>query len=247
MSCAACGFDPGEWNEQDATRTLAHTGDLIDLWRADASGDLAAHLDRRAEAIAGDVESASELLDSVHALWHGLVSMADERAGGGDVVPTQHGEIVQLNAGAGGVPKGRVDRVEVGRRGLAGDVQAARVHHGRPWQALCLWSAEVIGSLAEQGHPISAGSAGENVTIRGIDWSSLRAGTIVRLGGPADGVTCQLSAPATPCSKNARWFHDGDVSRIDHDLHPGRSRWYASVLRPGTLQTGDPVVVSPAT
>jgi MOSC domain-containing protein YiiM len=128
---------------------------------------------------------------------------------------------------------------------VEGDVQAARVHHGRPWQALCLWSAEVIDAFAADGHPIAFGSAGENVTIAGLDWAMLRAGTIIELGSGPDAVRCQLSAPATPCTKNAQWFTDRDIWRIDHDRHPDQTRWYASVLRPGTVSAGDPVVVSP--
>ncbi len=86
--------------------------------------------------------------------------------------------------------------------------------------------------LAAEGHPIEAGSAGENITIRGVDWSSMRGGAIIDIGS----VRCQLSAPATPCSKNRRWFRDGDIGHMDHDLHPGWSRWYASVLRPGSIR-----------
>jgi len=32
---------------------------------------------------------------------------------------------------------------------------------------------------------------------------------------------------------------------MDHDLNPGASRWYASVLRAGTIHPDDTVVVSP--
>ncbi|MBK5223120.1 MAG: MOSC domain-containing protein [Acidimicrobiia bacterium] len=126
-------------------------------------------------------------------------------------------------------------------RGIVGDTQATRVHHGRPWQALCLWSAEVIDALAAEGHPVAPGAAGENVTISGIDWTTLRAGTILDIGP----VRCQLSAPAQPCRKNRRWFVGGDIGQMDHDRHPGRSRWYASVLRTGTVTTRDRVVVEP--
>jgi MOSC domain-containing protein YiiM len=48
-----------------------------------------------------------------------------------------------------------------------------------------------------------------------------------------------------PCKKNAQWFLGGEISLMDHDLHPGSSRWYASVLRPGTVAAGDTVTVSP--
>lgn len=123
----------------------------------------------------------------------------------------------------------------------AASAQAARMHHGRPWQALCLWSSQVIATLATEGHPIAAGSAGENVTVSGIDWATMRAGTIIDLGD----VRCQLSGPAEPCSKNARWFVDGDYMRMDHQRHLGSSRWYASVLHPGVISVGDPVTISP--
>lgn len=172
---------------------------------------------------------------------HGLCSIADVRRAAGDAVESQRGSVAQISRSGGGVPKLAVESAAIGRRGVDGDVQTARVHHGRPWQALCLWSAEVIDALAADGHPIVPGAAGENITISGIDWASLRAGTIIDIGD----VRCQLSAPAVPCSKNAQWFIDGEISLMDHALHPGQSRWYASVLRPGSITTGDPVLVTP--
>ena len=140
------------------------------------------------------------------------------------------------------MPKLAVESADVDRRGIVGDVQKTRVHHGRPWQALCLWSCDVIDMLVAEGHPIQAGSAGENLTIGGIDWASLRAGTIIDIGP----VRCQLSAPATPCSKNQQWFRNGEIDRMDHDLHPGSSRWYASVLTPGSITAGVAVTVEPS-
>jgi MOSC domain-containing protein YiiM len=39
------------------------------------------------------------------------------------------------------------------------------------WQALCLWSADVIGEFARAGHAIRPGAAGENIIVTGIDWA----------------------------------------------------------------------------
>ena len=86
------------------------------------------------------------------------------------------GTVAGLFASDGGVPKRPIPVAEVGYRGVSGDRQAARKHHGRVWQALCLWSVEVIDGFAAAGHPIVPGSAGENVTIAGVDWSTLRPG-----------------------------------------------------------------------
>jgi hypothetical protein len=155
--------------------------------------------------------------------------------------PTQEGVIAQLNLSDGGVPKLPVDEVEVDERGVVGDRQATRKHHGKPLQALCLWSAEVIDDLVAEGHPIRPGAAGENVTLAGIDWPTLRTGVQLLLGE----VLVEVSAYAEPCKKNAQWFAGGDFRRMQHDRHPGASRVYAWVLEPGRIRTGDPVVVEP--
>ncbi len=185
------------------------------------------------------VRSASR--HAVHELWHHLTDVAALRTALGRGVPAAAGTVTQVNVSGGGVPKRPVEAADVTRRGVAGDVQKVRRHHGRPWQALCLWSADVIEALAGEGHPIAAGSAGENVTVGGLDWSTLTAGAVLEIGE----VRCQLSAPAVPCAKNDRWFAHRDSGRIDHDRHPGWSRWYASVLRPGRIATGDPVALRP--
>ena len=176
---------------------------------------------------------------AVHDLWHHLVDIADGRVARGDATPPDEGRLAQINTSNGGVPKLPVDDAAIGRRGVEGDRQDARLHHGRPWQALCLWSADVIAALRAEGHPINAGSAGENLTIEGLAWEHLRAGSILEIGE----VRCQISAAAVPCAKNAQWFAGGDFDRILHTRHPGWSRWYASVLTPGRVTAGDEVRV----
>lgn len=147
------------------------------------------------------------------------------------------GRIVQLNVSGGGVPKLPVGAIEVlaDGTGVVGDVQKERRHHGRPWQALCLWSVEVIQTLRQEGHPIAPGSAGENVTIEGLDWRLVRPGTRLALG---DEVVCEITAAAVPCKKQKAWFADGDWMRIDDERFPGWARMYAGVLTGGTLRTG---------
>ena len=147
---------------------------------------------------------------------------------------TSPGVVAGLFLSDGGVPKSAVDSVEIGYRGVLGDRQASRQHHGRPWQALCLWSADVVAAHAAGGHPITFGSAGENVSIRGVEWSSWHPGQRVRLGE----VEATLTAYAIPCTKNARWFSDGDYERMSHE-RPDGSRLYARVDRPGRVGVGD--------
>lgn len=151
------------------------------------------------------------------------------------------GTVAELNVSGGGVPKASVPTVEVGPRGIIGDVQRTRVHHGRGWQALCLWSSEVISRLQVEGHPIAAGYAGENVTVSGLDWRDVRAGVRLRIGE----VLCEMSLYALPCASNAPWFVDRRFVRMHHDTEDGVSRIYASVLETGRIATGDRVTIAP--
>jgi MOSC domain-containing protein YiiM len=237
-----CGFEATEWTEQDMQRTLLHVEDLIVGWSSGAPEELRPAIERIVDGDATALGIDTATLDgAVHHLWHRLVSIADTRRASGDAIANQRGIVSQISRSNGGVPKQAVDSALVDRHGIVGDVQRTRLHHGKPSQALCLWSTEVVDALIAEGHPIRAGAAGENVTISGVDWSLLRPGAILDIGT----VRCQLSAPATPCSKNRRWFRGGEIQRMDHDRHPGWSRWYASVLRPGSIETGSPVEIEP--
>lgn len=145
----------------------------------------------------------------------------------------------QINVSDGGVPKLPVERAFVSQDGVGGDRQNDRKHHGGPRQTVCLYSVEVINALQAEGHPIEAGSAGENLTLSGLDWGGLRDGDQFRIG---QDLVIEITDPATPCAKNARWFVDGDYSRMSDVLHPGSSRMYARVIEPGNVETGDEVV-----
>ena len=178
---------------------------------------------------------------TVHDVSHHLMDIGRGLHLLGAGAPTQEGRVAQLNVSDGGVPKKPIKVAEVGDRGLVGDRQAERRHHGRPLQALCLWSSDVIDALRAEGHPIDPGAAGENITVSGIDWSTIRPGTQLLVGD----VLAEISAWATPCKKNAQWFADRDFNRMSHDRHPGWSRAYAWVREPGTIRQGDLVIVEP--
>ncbi len=188
------------------------------------------------------VQAEAALHHAVHDATHHWMDVGRGLAALGVGAPTAAGRVAQVNASDGGVPKHAVDTAVVGRRGLEGDRQAERLHHGRPFQALCLWSTEVLDDLAQQGHPIGPGAAGENLTLTGIDWSSLRPGARLRVGT----ALAEVSFPAIPCAKQTRWFADGDFSRIGHDANPQWTRWYAWVREPGVVHAGDPVTVQPS-
>jgi MOSC domain-containing protein YiiM len=147
--------------------------------------------------------------------------------------------IHQISVSNGGVPKLPVERAEVGSDGMEGDRQADRKHHGGPDQTLCLYSLEVIEMLRAEGHSIAPGAAGENLTISGLDWATVGSGQRFRVGPD---LVLEITDTATPCAKNAQWFADSRFSRISDTKHPGSSRWYAKVLKPGVVATGDPVV-----
>jgi MOSC domain-containing protein YiiM len=149
------------------------------------------------------------------------------------------GTVVQINVSNGGVPKLPVAEALVGTRGIVGDDQADKEHHGGPDQALCIYSFEVIEALQEEGHPISPGSTGENVTVSGLEWALFVPGTRVRFGE----VRAALTDYATPCSTIRESFAGGRSARIDQAAHPGWSRIYARVLEEGTIRPGDRVEI----
>lgn len=148
------------------------------------------------------------------------------------------GTVHSLNVSQGGVPKLPVLEAEVGPGGMAGDRQADRQSHGGPRRALCLYSLERIEALAAEGHSMFPGSAGDNVTVEGVDWSQVVPGSRLRLG---ESVLIEVTDYTAPCWKNACWFSDGDFNRMNQRTHPGWSRVYAKVLEGGLLRAGDGV------
>lgn len=108
------------------------------------------------------------------------------------------GRLVQVNVNPqGGVPKYAVPSAEITTEGVIGDKQRDRRFHGGPTRAVSLYGQELIDALRAEGHPIAAGSTGENLTVSGLDWSVIAVGDHLRVG---DWVELEIMAYAAPCS-----------------------------------------------
>ena len=259
---ATCRHRRDEVTHQDVARTLgamAWRWPWLTLGLPPAANDVVApHLAATGEAIGAPGVGVDGLLAAVDAIddaatvteaWHAaehIYSAAGRALADAGFIEPQAGVVEGLFAGKG-LPKQPLESAQVWRRGIVGDVQRERKHHGRPSQALCLWSADVVDALVAEGHPIAPGHAGENVSLRGVDWSKVRPGSLLRIGD----VECEISGWALPCAKNRRWFAKGvGEKRIDPDRHPGWSRAYAYVLTSqnrgvdGELHVGDEAAFS---
>jgi MOSC domain-containing protein YiiM len=147
------------------------------------------------------------------------------------------GRVASLQRSGGGVPKLPVERAKVELTGMVGDWQRDRRHHGGPDRALCLYSVELLDALRAEGHPVSAGSMGENVTMSGIDWRSLVPGVRLRIGT----VDVEITDYAAPCTTIRNSFKDNEFTRASQKRHPGWSRVYVRILREGEIAPGDEV------
>ena len=144
----------------------------------------------------------------------------------------------QINVSDGGVPKRAVAEARLSKDGVEGDRQRNRSVHGGPDRAVCLYSLEQLNALRDEGHPIAPGSAGENLTLSGLDWAHVKPGDRLSIG---ESVELEVMSYTTPCRYNAGWFVNGDFHRISEKRHPGWSRLYARVVREGRVRQGDPV------
>ena len=149
--------------------------------------------------------------------------------------------VLQINVNpAGGVPKYAVDVALLTTEGVSGDRQLDLKEHGGPRRAVCLYAAERIEALSAEGHPIAPGTTGENLTIRGLDWTTLQPGVQLQVGERA---RLEITAAAPPCKTIADSFTERAFRRISEKLHPGWSRLYAAVLVEGEARPGDTVRV----
>lgn len=149
------------------------------------------------------------------------------------------GKLISINSSGGGVPKRPVLFAVVNTLGLEDDKHVSRDHGGSE-RAICLYSLELIRALRGEGHPIDIGTAGENFTVEGLDWSLVKPGTRVAVGNE---VRLEVTSFTMPCKTIAGSFADGGFKRISEKLHPGWSRVYSRVLVGGRIESGSSIII----
>jgi MOSC domain-containing protein YiiM len=125
--------------------------------------------------------------------------------------------------------------IKVHRLGLQGDIQANRVHHGGPDQAIYAYSqADADYWAAELQRDVPPGIFGENLRVTGVDATSAVIGERWKIGL---GVELEVTSPRTPCATFQRRLGErGFVKRFTDE---GRVGAYLRVIRTGTIQAGD--------
>jgi len=139
----------------------------------------------------------------------------------------------------GGVPKPRVEFLEVTTLGIRNEVIRDTKHHGGSEKAVCLISSETIEYLQSLGHPISGGTTGENLLLN-VPQASLYPGVQVSF----ENVQLEITMAASPCKTIQDSFTGGDFNQLSHKKFPGQTRWYARVLVEGTIHEGEQVTIN---
>ncbi len=160
------------------------------------------------------------------------------------------GSILQISVSAGGVPKHAVPQALVTELGIEGDGHAHPEIHGGPDRAVLLITTEGIEELAALGFPLTRGSLGENLTTQGIGRREWRTGQRWSIGAEA---VIQITKRRGPCQA-LNVYGSGIQAAIFDALtqagDPASPKWglsgvYASVVTPGLLRPGDPIVLIP--
>ena len=147
------------------------------------------------------------------------------------------GVLHSINVSNGGVPKLARLSAAISVKGVEGDRQRDLRYHGGPDRAVCLFSEDLIAALQAEGHPIGAGTIGENFTLRGVTWAEMVPGARLDVGE----VRIELTDYAAPCNNIAGSFQRRHIGRVSQQANPGWSRLYARVLKEGTVRVGDRV------
>jgi MOSC domain-containing protein YiiM len=125
--------------------------------------------------------------------------------------------------------------VKVHKLGLQGDIQANRVHHGGPDQALYAYSQVDADFWAgELERELPPGIFGENLRVGGIDATKAVIGERWKIGLD---VEVEVTSPRTPCATFQRRM--GEPRFVKRFTGEGRVGTYLRVIRVGAIRAGD--------
>ena len=124
--------------------------------------------------------------------------------------------------------------VELKHRGLVGDAVADTKNHGGPDKAVLCYPASHYELWAKE-YPeldMSAGALAENLTLLGIDETTVCIGDRYQIGD----CEIEVSQPRQPCWKIARRW--GIKTLTKEVTQTGRTGWYIRVISEGTVEAG---------
>lgn len=125
--------------------------------------------------------------------------------------------------------------VWLGYEGFRGDEQADRKNHGGVDRAVCVYPASHYAYWREALDipDLPFGAFGENLTLDGIDETSVRIGDRFAIGG----AEVEVSQPRQPCWKlGRRW----KVKDLAHQVEQtGFTGFYFRVVKHGYVRSGD--------
>jgi len=129
-------------------------------------------------------------------------------------------------------------QVRVSRLGLEGDSVVDETVHGGLDQAVYLYFTEDYDWWAGQlGKTLAPGTFGENLTVSGLAGRDLVVGDRLMIND----IELEITAPRVPCFKLGKRMDDSAFPKaFAKAARPGA---YARVLREGSLQTGDEMVL----
>ena len=142
--------------------------------------------------------------------------------------------------GERGLPKQPVASVEVTANGVVGDFNRYRTEAkgGTPDMAVLIMPLETLNEIQADGWPVEPGHIGENITTTGIRYADLPPGTRVRIGESV----LEITEACEPCVNLGHLPYVGRVRTVEFiRTMIGRRGWYARVIRPGVVNTGDAV------
>ncbi len=131
--------------------------------------------------------------------------------------------------------------VQINPLGLAGDVIKDSKNHGGVDQAVYVYGqADYTWWMSELGGELVPGTFGENLTISDLESAVLMVGDLLHIG---DGVILQATSPRIPCGTFAARMGDPRFVKKFHAAE--RPGFYCRVIRPGMVESGQPVMVKP--
>lgn len=129
--------------------------------------------------------------------------------------------------------------VSVTAAGIAGDEQADKKNHGGIDKAVLFYSADHFDYWQNQlGVPaIAPGAFGENLTVSGMDESTVCIGDRLSIND----VILEVSQPRQPCWKLARHWHLPELPK--QVVQSGFCGWYCRVIKNGRIKLETPIAL----